>query len=439
MTKIYWETTGQYLIISLILIFLFFLSPIISADSTDLIYQIPITGDIDNGLLKLTEKGIAEAEEVGADLILFDIDTYGGYVDPAIKIRDLILSTNISTVTYIKGRAWSAGALIALAGENLIMGEGSSIGAAETRPKEEKYISALRKEFKATAEARGKNPDLAAAMVDSDIEIEGIIAEDKLLTLTAEEALKNEITDFKVSNIQELFNELEYSPAQIRVVEMTMTEKAARIITRPTVTTMLITIGILALIAEALIAGFGVAGTVGFLSLASVFSSYIYYGVAGWGLTILFLVGIILLALEIFVVPGFGITGIGGFIAIFASIYFLFPTFEVAITAIATILLLTIAGFIVLVKIFGSSRLWKNISLGESQTKDAGYLAQSDKKALIGKIGETVTPLRPAGIVEIEGDRIDVVSEGGFIDKGEEIIVSEIAGNRIVVKKNREE
>ena len=423
-----------------IIFFLFFcISNPVGADSTDLVYKISINGDIDHGLYKLTERGIAEAEELGVDLILIEIDTYGGYVDSAVKIRDLILSTNVPTATYVKRRAWSAGALIALAGEKLLMAEGSSIGAAETRPNDEKYISAFRKEFKATAESRGKNPDLAAAMVDSDIEIEGIISSGKLLTLTVDEALEYEMADFKARNQEELFNKLDIYPSEIKTTEFSMTEKAARIITRPTITTLLITIGILAFIAEAFIAGFGIFGTVGFLSMGAVFSSYIYYGVAGWGLALLFVVGIVLLAIEIFAIPGFGIAGIGGIIAIFASIYFLFPRFDIAITAIATILLLSVAGFIVMLKLFGGSRLWKRISLGESQTKEAGYLAQSDKKVLTGKIGVAVTPLRPAGIVEIEGERIDVVSEGGFIAKGEEIIVYKIAGNRIVVKKTKEE
>lgn len=409
------------------------------ADSTDLVYKIRISGEIDYGLYKLTERSIAEAEELGADLILIEIDTYGGYVDPAIKIRDLILSAKIPSVTYVKGRAWSAGALIALAGENLVMAEGSSIGAAETRPDDEKYISAFRKEFKATAESRGKNPDLAAAMVDSDIEIEGIIPGGKLLTLTANEALEHGIADFKAQNEEDLFKKLDIHPSEIKSTEFTMTEKAARIITRPTITVLLITIGILALIAEAFISGFGVLGTLGFLSLGAVFSSYIYYGVAGWGLAVLFVIGVVLLAIEIFVTPGFGITGIGGIIAILASIYYLFPNFDIAITAVAVILLLSTTGFIVMLKLFGSSRLWKRLSLRESQTKEAGYMAQSDKKDLTGKTGVAITPLRPAGIVEIEGERIDVVSEGGFIDKGEEVIVQKNAGNRIVVKRTKEE
>ena len=407
---------------------------VVTTNQNALIYKIPITGEIDQGLLKLVERGFQAAEEAQADLVILEVDTFGGYVDAAIGIKDIIFKSPLSTVTYVKGRAWSAGALITLAGETVAMVPGSSIGDAETRPKEEKYISALRKEFKATAESRGKNPDLAAAMVDADLEVEGIIASGKLLTLTAEEAVTYNIADLMVNNLPELYQAMNIKPARIVEIEMSSPEKAARIITKPTVTTLLVTIGVIALIIEALMLGWGVAGTVGLISLGVVFSSYIYYGVAGWGLLILFLIGLILLALEIFVIPGFGITGLGGIAALFTSLYFLFPTPEIAFSALATVLLLSIVATVILLKFFGGSRFWQRIALGESQTKEAGYLAQEDQKDLVGKAGLTVTPLRPAGIVDLSGKRVDVVSEGGFIDRGRVVQVVEIEGNRIVVK-----
>ncbi|MFW5992193.1 MAG: ATP-dependent Clp protease proteolytic subunit, partial [Halanaerobiaceae bacterium] len=202
----------------------------LAADGPELVYRIPVTGNIDNGLFRFVERGVAAAEGDGADLIVFEIDTYGGYVDPAIKIRDLILSTELPTVTFVSGRAWSAGALIALAGEELFMVPGSSMGAAETRPDDEKYISALRKEFKATAETRGKNSELAVAMVDADLEIEGMIVSGKLLTLTAREAVDNNMADDMVAAIPTLFEKLEGQPGQIVEIDMTLAEKAARYI-----------------------------------------------------------------------------------------------------------------------------------------------------------------------------------------------------------------
>jgi len=314
------------------------------------------------------------------------------------------------------------------------MTPGSSIGAAETRPKEEKYISALRKEFKATAETRGRNPDLAAAMVDADIEIEDITTSGKLLTLTAKEAMDYNLIDYQVMNLGELYSTIDFQPAREIEVKLTSVERMARIVTRPTVSGILLTIGFLAIIFEALAPGWGIGGTVGLISLGLFFSGYVINGVASWGLVILFLVGLILMALEVFVIPGFGITGIGGLIAILASLYFLFPTPEIAITVLAVVLLVSLLGTVLIIRLFGGSRFWRRISLNESQSKDAGYVGQQSRKELIGLKGRAVTPLRPAGIIEIQGQRIDVVSEGGFIDKGSSVDIVDIAGNRIVVK-----
>jgi membrane-bound serine protease (ClpP class) len=404
------------------------------ARPSDLVYQIPIQGTVNPGMLKLVKKGIAEAEAAGADVIIFKIDTYGGLVDSGIKVKDAIFATKIPTVTYVANRAWSAGALIALSGEKLVMLPGSSMGAAETRPNEEKYISALRKEFKATAERRAKNSDLAAAMVDKDIKVEGIIAKDKLLTLTAQEALEHGMADLLVDDFKGLLKKLDLSEAKVVKVEATTAEKLARVVTNPNVSILLLTIGFIALVFEALAPGFGVGGTIGLVSLGLFFSGYIINGVASWGLVILFLVGIILMVLEIFVVPGFGVTGIGGLLAIFASLYFLFPTPDIALMVLATVFILSVIGTVIIVRVFGTSKLWHRISLEESQTKDLGYIAAPKDIAILGKAGYTLTTLRPAGIVEVDGDRFDVVSEGGFIAKGEEVEIIKVEGSRVVVR-----
>lgn len=412
---------------------------IASHSETAAVYKIPVSGEIDPGMVKLVKRGIEKAEEIGAANIIIQIDTYGGLVDSAIKIKDAIFDSGVPVITFVDGRAWSAGALIALAGDNLVMISGSSIGAAETRPLEEKYISALRKEFKATAESRGRNSEIAAAMVDVDIVIEDITESGKLLTLTAGEAEEHGICELVVNNINELLSYYELTGAAIEVEEFTSTEKIARVVTNPAISTILLTLGFLALLFEALIPGWGAGGTVGLLSLGLFFSSYIINGYASWGLVILFVVGIILLALEVFVVPGFGFTGIGGIIAVGTSLYFMFPRPEVALSVLATVMILSLGGSIIMIKIFGGSRFWKNISLGESQTKDTGYVAHDDKKDLQGQTGTTITPLRPTGTAEINGERMNVVSEGGFVDSGQKVEVIEVSGSRIVVKPIPEE
>ena len=425
-----------FLLFTLIVIFI---SSIGYAFDSDIVYKINLSGEIDPGLVSFVERGIKEAEDAGASLIIFELDSYGGLVDSGIKIKDLIFASQISTVGFIKGRAWSAAALISLSSEKLVMSTGSSIGAAETRPNDEKYISALRKEFKATAERRGKNSELAAAMVDADIEIEGIIASGKLLTLTTEEAIKNDIADYKVNNINELLNVLGFSSSKIVEIRAKSSEKFARIVTRPAVSGVLLSIAFIGLIFEALTPGWGVGGTIGLVSLGTFFSAYIINGVANWGLVVLFIVGLILISMEIFIVPGFGITGIGGLMAIFSSLFFLFPTANIALTVLATVLFISILATIVIIKFFGASRFWKRIALGESQTKERGYVVQIDKETLIAKKGKVLSPLRPAGIIEIDGERLDVVSEGDFIESGQIVEIIKISGNRIVVKKKEEE
>ncbi len=425
---------GGSIILLVMILTLSFFNYQVDARPADLIYQIPIESTVNPGMLNLVRKGIDQAEKAGADLIIFNIDTYGGLVDSGIKIKDEIFATSIPTVTYVSKRAWSAGALIALAGERLVMTSGSSIGAAETRPKEEKYISALRKEFKATAQRRGRNPDLATAMVDADIEIEGIIAKDKLLTLTGSEAKDNQIANLIVNDFNQLLADVGMQGAKIVEVNLSSAEKLARLVTNPGTSGFLLTVGFIALVFEAIAPGWGVGGTIGLISLGLFFSGYIINGVAGWGLVILFLIGIILLGLEVFVVPGFGVTGIGGIVAILSSIYFTFPTPNIALSVLATVIVLSIIGTAIIIKYFGTSRLWYRISLEESQTKDAGYVANLGEEELLGREGRAVTSLRPAGIIQIDGKRYDVISEGGFINKDELVRIIKVNGSKIIVK-----
>ncbi len=414
-------------------------SNFINNKNLDLVYHIPVKTDIDPSSASFVKKGIEEAETDGADLIIIEISSFGGLVDSAIAIKDNIISTNIPIITYVSERAWSAGALIALAGDELVMKEGSSIGAAETRPKEEKYISALRKEFSATAELRGRNPKLAEAMVDEDIEIEGIIAKNKLLTLTASEAITNNMSNSTVINLDDLIATYNLENSGIIKLKRSMKEIFADLVTTPMFSTILLTIGFVALISEAIIPGWGVGGTVGLLSLGTFFSGHIINGYAHWGLIVLFIVGIILLALELFVVPGFGITGIGGIIAIFASLYFFFPNPSIAFGVLATVLVFSIVTLIILIKFFGVSKMWKNISLGESQSNESGYTSHSNQKDLLNKMGTALTHLRPAGTAEIEGQRIDVITAGDYIDKGQKVKIIKVEGSRVVVKKIEEE
>src|SRR5688572_24747858 len=172
--------------------------------STPIVYVISIEGMIDLGLAPFLARTLREAEEAGAAAVLLDINTFGGRVDAAVAMRDALLHSPVRTIAFINQRAISAGALIALACNTVIMTTGGTIGAAapvvgggsgETQPADEKSVSYVRSEFRATAETRSRPAAIAEAMVDADVEIAGVIEKGKLLTLTTSQALEHKVAD----------------------------------------------------------------------------------------------------------------------------------------------------------------------------------------------------------------------------------------------------
>ena len=400
------------------------------------VMHIRLDGEINSAEYAFIDKNLSQAEAAGVDFVIIEISSLGGYVDPALKIRDRILESEVEVITFVSGRAWSAAALIALAGEELYISPSASIGAAETRPNEEKYISALRKEFAATAERRNKNPQIAEAMVDAAIEIEGLIAKDKLLTLTAAEALEYQMADFNASTLADVAAIREVDLNEIRTVEKTNLEKIMGIISSPYISSLVLIIAFSALIFEALTPGFALGGTVGIIALLIFFASHIFTGAIGTGIVVLFIIGVILILAEVFIIPGFGIAGISGIAAVLVSLFFIFPNTTIAINVLLAVVLFTMVIAVFMFKKFGSSRFWKRISL-ESSSKN--YYSSSSKKDYLDQEAKTLSKLRPAGTIEINGKRIDAVSEGAFIEKDKKVKVISVSGSRVVVRETSEE
>ncbi|SJZ96389.1 NfeD family protein [Selenihalanaerobacter shriftii] len=404
-------------------------------NNNKLVYQIPVKGTIDLGLAKFISRGIQQAEEENADAILLSIDTFGGLVKASTEIRDTILKTDVPVIAYVENRAWSAGALITTASDQIYMNSGSSIGAAETRPKEEKFISAFRKEFESTAEKTGRDPKLAAAMVDARVQIDGVVEQGQILTLTAKEAEKLTFINGVVNNREEALIQGGYHQAEVRIINSNLKENLARFTSNPLVSTILLTIGFIGLILEGITLGWGASGSVGLLSLGLYFAGRLIAGTTGFGLILFFILGIFLLALEVLVVPGFGITGIGGIIAVLSSLFFSFENKDVAIYVITISTMSSIVGILIALKYFITSTTWSRIELSTAQTKEDGYISNRDNQGLVGKQGITITPLRPAGVAQIGDQRKDVVSEGGFISKEQRVEVIAARGRRIVVRQ----
>jgi membrane-bound serine protease (ClpP class) len=414
-----------------------------------------IEGVIDLGLAPFVGRVLDEAATANAAVVILDINTFGGRVDAAVLIRDALLGARVRTVAFVNKRAISAGALISLAAETIAMADGGTIGAATpveigppgapARPVAEKTVSYMRKEFRATAESRKRPALLAEAMVDADVEIPGIVDKGKLLTLTTEEALRHSLADFRADSLPAVLKSLDLAGAEVRQATQTWAETLVRFLTHPVVSSLLMTIGILGIIVEIRTPGFGVPGALGILSLALFFWGHWLVRLAGWEELLLVGAGAILLAIELFVTPGFGVIGILGIVTLLGglglSLVGAGATWEVIIIAVGQVavsLLLAIAVSLALLRLLPRLPFGRRLVLETELAAGEGFAsAPETDHTWLGKRGTAASTLRPAGIGDIEGERVDVVSDGEFIDAGEPITVVRVDGNRIVVRRLR--
>lgn len=402
--------------------------------ATPVVYAVPIRGEIEPGLAAFIARGLTLAERNNAVLLL-EINTFGGRVDAATEIKDLLFKAKVPVIAYVSERAWSAGALIALAAPQVAMAPGSSIGAAEPRPMDEKTVSALRAEFESTAGRAGRNPRVAGAMVDADLAIEGLVEKGKILTLSADDAVEWGIADVLANSRHEVLVHFGYDNYELIPLTPHWAERIARFVTTSTVSSLLLTLGFLGLIFEITTPGWGVPGTGGLIALALFFGGRYVTGLAGFEEIGLFILGILLLAMEIFVIPGFGLAGILGIIAVVVSVVLVFGNLQAALTSLFIALSVSIVAIILLWKRIQQGHFWQRLVLSHTESKDEGYSAPADFSHLLGHEGLTLTPLRPAGTVVIDGIRYDVVSEGGFIAENSLIEVVLLEGTRIVVRE----
>jgi len=408
-----------------------------AAAAAPTVYSLPIQGEIEPGLAVFVARGLALAER-NDGVVLLEINTFGGRVDAATEIKDLIFRSKVPVIAYVSERAWSAGALIALAAPKIAMAPGSSMGAAEPRPMEEKTVSALRAEFEAAAERWGRDRRLAAAMVDASVVVEGLSEAGKILTLSAQDALDYGMADLMAGSVHEALVLSGYDVYELVELKPHWAENIARFLTNSTISSLLLTLGFLGLIFEITTPGWGVPGTAGLICLGLFFGGRYVAGLLGWEAILLFL-GLLLLLLELFVIPGFGIAGILGILGVFGSIILAFGDLQTALINLSIVLVVTIAAVILLWKRLSQSRLWKRLVLSHSESPQAGYRAPADLSHLVGKQGVAITPLRPSGTCVIDGQRYDVVSDGGFVKAHTRVEVVLTEGTRVVVREVKED
>jgi len=409
--------------------------------------EVPVEGTIDGGLAEFVERNITEARSMNAEGIIFHVNTPGGRLDSAVRIKDLILSAKLPTVAYVDLSAISAGALITLACDSIYMVTGASIGAAtavdlEGKKASEKVISYMRAQMRATAEAKGRRPDIAEAMVDEDTAIPGLTVKGKLLTLTYEEALSVNISDGTVSGLPDILLRLGKPQSDVLTARINWAEKVVRFLTDPIVSSLLMSIGFLGLLIELKTPGFGLGGALAVIAFTLFFGSHYIVKLAGVGEILLLAGGLILVLLEIFIFPGFGVAGVTGVALVLLSLFFSLvgnmPRPEDFVAAGHTIgwtFLVTVLVGAVLIRYLPKSKLFNRIAMGAVQASGDASTSPETAHELTGRSGTAVSDLRPAGKAEIDGVRYDVVTEGGYIEKGKPVIVSEVQGVRVVVKE----
>jgi membrane-bound serine protease (ClpP class) len=283
---------------------------------------IPITGTIEPGLGHFLDRAIGEAEDANATAIILDINTPGGRLDTVLEMRDRILDTGIPVIAYVNREAFSAGALITIASDEIWMTPGAVFGAATPidgatgASASEKTISAVRSTFRSTAEQQGRDPVIAEAMVDPVVAIDGLDTSTSLLTLSTTQALEHGYADGVANDRATLLTETGFADATSEVASMTLWERSVRWITDPIVASLLILIGMALIVVDGLVGGFGVVAAAGLGCLGLFFWGHHLAGLAGWEDLLLIVIGLVLILLEAFVIPGFGVTGILGGVAL---------------------------------------------------------------------------------------------------------------------------
>ncbi|HSG82147.1 MAG TPA: NfeD family protein [Gemmatimonadota bacterium] len=410
------------------------------------VLRIPIDGTIDRGLGPFVKRALNEAVQSGAQYAILDINTPGGRVDAAWQIVDAIQEAQLPVYAFVD-RALSAGAMIALSTDAIYMRPGATMGAATPvlgggDKASEKIVSAMRSEFRALAEARGLDPRIAESMVDETIEVPGVVAVGQLLTLTADEALSVGYANGIYDNLDALLTGLDIGGATVVTASVNWAESIVRFLTNPVVAPLLLTLGFLGLLFEVKTPGFGFGGMAGLIGLGLFFGSHLIVGLAGWEELILIGAGLILIALEVFVIPGFGVAGTLGILGVGAGLILSmlgrFPTMMdmgVAFSVVVAALAFTGISAYAFLRHLRWSRRLGGIFLREATTKEAGYVSGDVRADLIGHMGVAGTDLRPAGVGTFGDERIDVVSEGPWIEAGTAIEIIQSEGYRHVVRK----
>lgn len=425
--------------LSILLLLLAAISPAVAQKQKVLVLE--IRAEIDPPMKRYVELGFAHAKRTDADIVIIDMDTYGGVLTDAKEIVDKVMAFEKPVWVFINSDAASAGALISIACDSIYMSPGASIGAAtvvtgtgEKAP--DKYQSYMRSIMRATAEENRRDPRIAEKMVDENLALDSISPAGQVITFSTSEAIKYGYCDGKVSSIDEILKKNGVTDYELSRFELGTVDEIIAFFLNPFVSGLLILLFIGGLYFELQTPGVGFPGLAALIALVLYLTPYYLTNLAeGWEIIAL-LAGLALIAVEIFVLPGFGIAGISGIILTSGSLvliminndafdFNLVPTNTIFAAVLTTFggmlggLILLFAGG----SRFANSKMFRKIALTNSQERTQGYTASFFTEPMTGKRGITHTILRPGGKVLIDGKIYDAISSGDYIEKGLDIEV----------------
>lgn len=439
-------------VVVILLTFILF-SPICLLSQSAKVYVFDLQDEIGPPSWRQTKKAFDQASQMDASTVIIRMNTFGGMVEYADSIRSAILNSKMKTIVFIDNNAASAGALISIACDRIYMKPGASMGAASVVDTKgtvlpEKYQSYMRGLMRATAEAKGRDPRIAEAFVDPDIVIKDINPKGKVLTLTSKEAVKIGYCQAEVANVEQIFRAEGLDIKNKVDHQVTLIDRIIAFLISPVISGFLILLIIGGIYFEMQTPGIGFALLVSVVAAALFFAPLYLEGLAAHWEIGLFLAGIVLLLLEVFVIPGFGVAGILGIICIVAGLalsmvlnnFFDFNvTGSEQLTTAVIIVLFSMVASIVISVILGKSIMktpvFRRLVLEDEQRSELGYVSGAQSAGILGKEGFAKTDMRPSGKIEIEGVWYDAIALDGYLEKGTRIYVEKHENYNVFVRK----
>jgi membrane-bound serine protease (ClpP class) len=421
-------------------------------DTRKKVFIVEIRDNIDPRMNRYVELALSQATALNADIIIVDMDTYGGAVNDANDIRTRLLEYEKPVWVFINNDAASAGALISIACDSIYMVPGSNIGAAtvvnaqgEAAP--DKYQSYMRSIMRSTAEETGRDPLIAEGMVDDRVEIEGVTVSGKIITFTSKEAIENGYSEGEVESIEDILEMNNIERYELINYEKSWDESIIAFFLNPMVSGILILVITAGIFFELQTPGVGFPLAAAGLALIFYLTPYYLNGLAAnWEIAVFF-VGLALIALEVFVIPGFGIAGVAGIICTVGALILVMlnndnfnfdfvPSGDIMIAS--SVVLAGMVGSVLALFFFGykftQSKMFRRVSLQDTQDSSKGYSSNFRAESMIGAEGIAYTILRPSGRIEIADELYDAYTRGDFIEKGQKVRVISQEGSSLKVK-----